>query len=351
MSRLTGGASLRTRIEDFAVRDEIGRRGELAWAIGLVVVVVILVAVTSMFYLRPPGRTQYHAVMEESGGITGGTEVRVAGIPVGDVTAVTLGEGEGEGEGEVEVTLDVDSSVFLGDQTSMQVRMLTVVGGAYVALLPAGTAPLGDNAIPKDRITIPYSTGEVLDAAASTASRIDALTMRDTAVAATDSLDAAPGSVRGILSNAADITALLDEQQQQLESIADLGGEYTTTLAAQRDTIVEMIGRIRSVLPLIIGYKDRGIQTYDALAEMVLYVGDIFGEPYETRIGPPLHQLAATAGQVNEMSTKMGEAIRQLREIADRLSAIVTPNGVSLDFGDQVIDDSVVCIPIAGRTC
>ena len=63
MSRLTGGASLRTRIEDFAVRDEIGRRGELAWAIGLVVVVVILVAVTSMFYLRPPGRTQYHAVM------------------------------------------------------------------------------------------------------------------------------------------------------------------------------------------------------------------------------------------------------------------------------------------------
>ncbi|MEP9390906.1 MlaD family protein [Gordonia sp. VNK1] len=97
MSRLTGGASLRTRIEDFAVRDEIGRRGELAWAIGLVVVVVILVAVTSMFYLRPPGRTQYHAVMEESGGITGGTEVRVAGIPVGDVTAVTLGEGEGEG--------------------------------------------------------------------------------------------------------------------------------------------------------------------------------------------------------------------------------------------------------------
>ncbi|MCH5644965.1 MULTISPECIES: MlaD family protein [unclassified Gordonia (in: high G+C Gram-positive bacteria)] len=334
-----------SRLEDFAVRDEIGRRGELAWAFGLVVAVAILVAVTSFFYLKPPGRVQYHAVMSESGGITSGTEVRVAGIPVGKVSDVTLGDGH------VDVTLDVESSVFVGDQTSMQVRMLTVVGGTYVALLPSGGTPLGDTPIPAQRVSIPYSTGEVLDSAASTVGRIDALTLRGTAVATTRSLDAAPGAVRGILTNAADITALLDEQQRQIQSIADLGGEYTTALVAQRDTLIEMIRRIRSVLPLIIGYKDRGILTYDALAEMVLYVGDIFGDPYQKRIKPPLHKLAAMAGQTNEMSRRMAEAIRQLRTMADQLSRIVTPHGVSLDFGDSVVDDSVICIPIAGRTC
>ena len=31
-----------SRLEDFAVRDEIGRRGELAWAFGLVVAVAII---------------------------------------------------------------------------------------------------------------------------------------------------------------------------------------------------------------------------------------------------------------------------------------------------------------------
>lgn len=333
------------RLQDFAVSDEVGRRTQAMWAIVALVVVIVLVLVVGVFYLRPVGRAEYRAHMFESGGITSGTEVRVAGIPVGNVTDVTLADER------VDVRLSVDSSVFVGDQTSLQVRMLTVVGGAYVALLPAGNEPLGDTVIPGDRTSVPYSMSEVLDNAAKTATKIDATKMRGAAVAATDALDSAPGAVQQTVPDVEKLTALLDDQQQQVRSLAALGSEYTSELAGEQQVLEQMIRRIRAVLPVMVGYQDRGIVTYDALAELVLYVGDILGEPYQKRFSGPLHRLVESASATKETADRMDGAITMLKSMVDKLSAAAHPNGVSADFGDQVLDSSVVCIPIAGRSC
>ena len=333
------------RLQDFAVSDEVGRRTQAMWAIVALGVVIVLVIVVGVLYLRPAGRAEYRAHMFESGGITSGTEVRVAGIPVGNVTEVTLADER------VDVRLSVDSSVFVGDQSSLQVRMLTVVGGAYVALLPAGSKPLGLTAIPGERTSVPYSMSEVLDNAAKTATQIDATKMREAAVAATDALDSAPGAVQQIVPDVEKLTALLDDQQEQVKSLAALGSEYTSELAGEQQVLEQMIRRIRAVLPVMVGYKDRGIVTYDALAELVLYVGDILGEPYQKRFSGPLHRLVESASATKETADRMDGAITMLKSMVDKLSAAAHPNGVSADFGDQVLDSSVVCIPIAGRTC
>lgn len=333
------------QLREFAARDEVPRRAETLWAVGVVVVVAILVAVVSVFYINPPGRVEYRAVMSESGGIRAGTEVRVAGIPAGSVSEVTLAGDQ------VDVTLSVESSVFVGDQTSLEVRMLTVVGGAYVALLPSGRDPLGNKTIPSDRTSVPYSTAEVLDAAAGVSEDIDAQTLREVSVSVTDTLDSAPGAVRGIMSDVEQLTALVDEQQDQIRDVADVGDEYTTELVAQRETLEETIRRIRAVLPVMIGYKDRGMVTYAALGQLVLYVGDVLGEPYQTRIKPPLTELIAAAGDTKAVAQRMDETIASLRGIADKLAGVLGPTGADLDLGEQVIDDTAICIPIAGRQC
>ena len=56
----------------------------------------------------------------------------------------------------------VDRDAFVGDQSQIQVRMLTVVGGYYVTIVPLGNAPLGTRAIPKERVTMPYSLMQAL---------------------------------------------------------------------------------------------------------------------------------------------------------------------------------------------
>jgi len=333
------------RFEDFAVRDEVETRTATWWALVALALTAVLVVVLGFLYLRPPGRSELRALMNESGGIISGTEVRIAGIPVGNVTKVRLVDDK------VEATLEVKTDVPIGDQTSMDVRMLTIVGGAFVALHPAGSGRLGTDPIPPDRITVPYSLSEVMDSAAKTATEIDATAMRRVAVTTGDMLKSKPGAVRSILSDVEKLTATLDQQQRQVSRVAALGAEYTTQLAAQQKTLEEMIRRIRAVLPVMIGYKDRGILTYDALGEMVLYVGDILGEPYEKRFKKPLHELVNSASGVQETVKRMGLAIDQLKSMVNRMSAAAHPNGINLDFGAQVIDDSVICIPIAGRTC
>lgn len=158
-------------------------------------------------------------------------------------------------------------------------------------------------------------------------------------------------AVGGIAADVNKLTALLNAQQKQIESVADLGAEYSTTLAGQRDVLKEMIRRIRATLPMMVGYRDRAIITYDALAAMVLHVGAIFGDPYDQRIKPPLQQLVGAASQTDELAKRMAAAIVELRAITETLSTTLTPGGVTLDFGDQVMDETSICIPVAGRRC
>lgn len=331
--------------QDFVVSETADRRAQTWWAAGAVIVVAVLIAVTSILYLHPLGRANYHAVMDESGGIAAGTDVRVAGIVVGKVTAVSL-----NGD-EVDVTMAVKSSVQLGDQTSLAVRMLTVVGGSYVALLPSGSKPLGHTAIPANRTSVPYSTAEVLNQAAHVVQGMDGNTLRNTTITVTDSLNSAPGAIRSIAANVATLTDLLNRQQQQLQSVANIGAEYSGRLAGARDTLQGFLLRTQRLLPLLIGYKDRGIITFDALDTLVNYFGDILGKPYQTTIKPPLYQLLATAQQTKNVTGRMNDGITQLRQIIDQISRVLYPNGATLDFGQQVASGTGICIPIAGRRC
>lgn len=326
---------------DFASRDEVTRRTQLMWAVGVIVVAVVLVVVLTVLYLRPPGRSEYRAVMSESGGITTSTEVRVGGIPVGKVLKVDLGDNQ------VDVTFSVDSSVFVGDQSSLQVRMLTIVGGTYLAVLPSGQQRL-EGPIPATRTSVPYSTAEVLDSAAGVVQGFDAQRLRQTAVTTTNDLNAAPGAIRGIIDSVETLTDLVNRQQSQITDLARLGNEYSRAAVDQRDLLVEMIKRIANVVPILLGYKDRGLATYAAFNTIVRSVGQILGSPYQTRVRPPLLQIFAAADQAKRISDRMDSAITTLQSIANRLSQIITPGGIRV--GQETATESY-CIPIAGRTC
>jgi phospholipid/cholesterol/gamma-HCH transport system substrate-binding protein len=56
----------------------------------------------------------------------------------------------------------VDQHVFVGDESQVDVRMLTVVGGYYVNIDPIGDVPMGGKPIPQERVTMPYSLIQTL---------------------------------------------------------------------------------------------------------------------------------------------------------------------------------------------
>ena len=116
-----------------------GSRDERAAAIrnrrnGIIGVVIIMVslAATAMAYLNPTDEAGYTAHMPNSAGLRAGDQVRMAGIAVGKVTSVRL-------DGAlVEMKFDVESSVRVGSDSTLDIKLLTPLGGHYVALDPKG---------------------------------------------------------------------------------------------------------------------------------------------------------------------------------------------------------------------
>src|SRR5205807_2019415 len=106
-------------------------------------------------------------------GLTPGNEVRVAGVKVGKVTAVTLRRDRGAMYVRVEFRVD-DDSVRLGTDTAATIRIKTVLGQKYLALAPAGGGKLTAGAqIPLNRTASPFDVMQAVNGLADTLQHID----------------------------------------------------------------------------------------------------------------------------------------------------------------------------------
>jgi len=75
------------------------------------------------------------AMFPNASGVNVGTDVRVAGLSIGEVTAVTL---DPEGY-QAEVRLAIDPEANLPNDSSAAITSEGLLGGSYVALLPGGS--------------------------------------------------------------------------------------------------------------------------------------------------------------------------------------------------------------------
>uniref|UniRef100_UPI0024564788 MlaD family protein n=1 Tax=Nocardia neocaledoniensis TaxID=236511 RepID=UPI0024564788 len=123
---------------DRPIMDEATKRArELRMGIIGLGLVVLFIIGAGIVYVVPLGKHTYTAELSEAQSVREGDDVRLAGISVGSVTSLELKPDK------VLMEFTVDREVFVGDQTSLDIRMLTVVGGHYVALYPAGGRPQG----------------------------------------------------------------------------------------------------------------------------------------------------------------------------------------------------------------
>ncbi|WP_280436115.1 MlaD family protein, partial [Nocardia carnea] len=106
----------------FASKSE--RDAELRWGIaGICGVLILLAAIGAVYITRTNSGRSYSADMAEAGAIRPGDDIRLAGIAVGKVNSLTLLPDR------VRMKFTVEDEVFVGDQTALDLRMLTIVGG------------------------------------------------------------------------------------------------------------------------------------------------------------------------------------------------------------------------------
>ncbi|MGW8816162.1 MlaD family protein [Gordonia terrae] len=334
-----------TRSKTLIGAEDASSSSQMWWATVSIAVVAILIATTSILYLKPPGTQTFHLTLSESGNLRAGDAVRVAGVPVGKILGLGLREDH------VDVEFSVTSEVFVGDTTSVSVRMLTPVGGLYLAMMPSGTEPLREP-IPQARADVPFLVDDLVSNAVDVTDQIDTDALRDAMSASSVALDDAPGTVRSTVTDMQKVIELFARQKNQIEDLLSLSNEYLGAVLDNKSLITEVIRAYAVLGPSAIASAEETKVFADSLSILVGVIFDFLSGPYQQKLEPLLPPLVEARNVGRDMVGWSTQVVDQMRNTLVSLGELAGPEGKALiDQSGLTTRLPDVCLPVPGRTC
>jgi virulence factor Mce-like protein len=221
-----------------------------------VIVTLVFLAFNAQSLPLIGGGTVYKAQFSEAAGLKPDDVVRVAGVKVGKVESLALEHGA------VTVEFRVKDA-FVGDRSEAAIKIETVLGAKYLALVPRGANELDpDKPIPLQRTASPYDVVEAFADLSTTVDQIDTAQLASSFEVLADTFADTPDEVRTSLQGLArlsDTIASRDAQLQQLlgatrkvtDVLADRNGEFTQ-LILDSNTLLTEVQRRRDLIDSIL---------------------------------------------------------------------------------------------------
>ncbi|GAB08237.1 Mce family protein [Gordonia araii NBRC 100433] len=313
-----------------------GLVGMAAAAVGLVV--------AGLIFIIPFGESTYTAYMKNSGQLRPGDEVRIAGVNVGKVRTVSLDGAR------VKARFTVDSGESLGDATSIEVKLLTPVGGHYLAVKPAGDRPLGDTPIPEHRASDSVELTQVMESAAPAFGAFDGSTLRQTILEVNRAIDGQPLAVRNLLTDATDLMTGLALQSDQLDTGRRVADEYIAAIANDKALLAEFVRHLGVVAVKLGKQRENIVTTFQSLRRLAEFVHRpimAFGDHIE----PSISNVEEAFRTLTADLSKIDKAIAGLTEAIQTLSRMLGFKGILFDQSRIVVRNSGLCVPGPGQRC
>ncbi|TLF94955.1 MCE family protein [Nocardia cyriacigeorgica] len=343
-----------TRFKDFVLGNDrheaVAQRRQLILGLGGLAVTVVLMIASAVVYFAPIGKSTYTADLTEAGSIRVGDEVRIAGITVGSVTGLELLDES------VRMTFTVEREIFVGDESTLDIRMLTAIGGHYVAMHTAGEEPLGSKVIPPDHVTLPYSLAKALQDSTQPLATIDGNTLRANLDALAGALEKSPGSINAMTDAMASFVDLVNRQNTEVNRALDVADEYIGLLADYRKTIGAMLSKIGVMEAAVLNRRAEVLEMLRVVVELLSRIAAI--EPaYRTHLEPLIDKLFESKPQLEALGQRLGTVLDSLNHIGTRLQGLTgQQGGTTIDQSGQTLTAPPLsmqsfCIPMPGKDC
>ncbi|MDF0530305.1 MlaD family protein [Tsukamurella sp. 8F] len=321
------------------------KRQQLNWGIAGIIIVVILGLIAGYLAFFQPGKKEYTAWFEEAQTVQKGDAVRVAGITVGSVASTKLESDH------VVVKFKVNNDIFVGDASQLATRMLTVVGGYYLALTPMGDQPLGDKPIPWSRITTPYSLMETFQKATPKVGKIDATPVRQSLAQLNQAITDQPDSIRNTVGTMNKMVDNIVRQQDQAGEFIKIMGQYSEAVRDNGDLLVSLMHNMSTFFASA-NANLAGFHSYlDNLAELVQRLVPL-ENVYLRDVVPLASRLDGLLAKARELIKQAQPAINQGKDMLKQLQTKIEPNGsITVDQSSQRFLATNVCIPSPGVNC
>lgn len=247
----------------------------------------------------------YHAEFSNAAGIRAGNPVKVAGVVVGHVQEVRL-----DGT-HVLVTFDLKDA-WVGDQSSAAIQLNTLLGQRYLAVEPAGDAPLAEDAtIPLARTETPYEIVPAINKLSATVGEIDVEKVAASLDAVSDTFADTPEDVRQSLDGLSRLSETITKRNDKLAQLLDRANSVTTTVAS-RDAEIERL--IQDLNPLL-QELDRRRDAIHTLLVGTRTLSDELGglvDDNEKTLKPALTRLASVAEVLERNQANLDAGIKAL---------------------------------------
>jgi phospholipid/cholesterol/gamma-HCH transport system substrate-binding protein len=218
------------------------------------------------------GGTVYKAQFSEAAGLKPDDPVRVAGVKVGKVESLALEDGA------VTVAFRVKDA-FVGDRSEAAIKIETVLGAKYMALVPRGSQPLDpDDRIPVARTASPYDVVQAFADLSSTVQDIDTKQLASSFEVLSQTFSETPEEVRTslqglarlsdtIASRDAQLRELLSSTRKVTQVLADRNGEFTQLILDSNTLLTEVQKRRELIDSILTSTQDLAKQLSGLVAD------------------------------------------------------------------------------------
>ncbi|QLL07057.1 MlaD family protein [Mycobacterium vicinigordonae] len=312
--------------------------------VGVLAIVVALCA-TGLAYVNPTGQASYTANSSTSGGVRSGDEVRIAGIPVGRVTSVALRRTL------VEIKFGVKRDVVIGSDSTLDIRLLTPLGGHYLALEPQGVIPLGHNVIPPQRVKTPFEGNDIIQAVTPFVRDVNGQVIHDTFAELANATNKYPNALRDILQSANQLT----------RSLTKMGGDFHRGMDFINDASAAFVSGRRQLMALLEQFALVG-QRYTSKSVDIIEFFTLLGELsriidrvmafYDRDLAPSINGIDDIVTALVAHPERVGKASEGLSQIVNVLMPMLRGDGVVvLDQRNQVLRAENLCLPNMVKRC
>lgn len=309
-----------------------------------VVVIVAALAATAMAYLNPTGQTGYVARLANSGGVRAGDQVRIAGIPVGKVTDVRL-------DGAVvEMKFDVERAVMVGSESTLDIKLLTPLGGHYVALDPKGALPLGRNVIPPQRVTLPFEVNDIIQGATPLIKEVNGQVIHDTFTEVANAANKFPDAVRDLLRSANALTTSMSKSTADFHRSLDFTNNGLRATVAARKQLITLFEQL-DIIGQSYTSKSVDIVEFFGLFSELARILDRIVVFYGREVGPVVNGLEDITDTLNAHPERWGEALEGLGQSLNIVLPMLSGNGVVFDKHSRLVPGQDLCLPNIMRNC
>ena len=281
-------------------------------AVGIVGTLILAGLVTAAFsYDRLPfikRTSDYSAYFAEAGGIKPGSQVRVSGVNVGQVSGAHL-----EGA-KVRVDFTVRDGVELGDRTEAAIKTETVLGTKMLELTQRGGGGLS-GPIPLERTTSPYDLPTALGELTTTISGLDTTQLSKALTTIADTFADTPPNLKLALEGVSRFSDTLNNRDAKLRALLADANTVTGVLAKRSDQIARLVVNANALLAELVSQRD----SVDALmTNITAATHQISGvvDDNRSRITPALDKLNGVLGILDNRKQELQRTMYLLRRYA-----------------------------------